>query len=290
MNPTTGILFAFGALIGWTLGDFSIQRATRAIGGVRTLFYNGTIGAIGFLPFVWQEIPPTFGNPANWPLMLFASVAMFITALIVFQGLKLGKLSVVLPINGIELAVAILLAMVAGQERYTAVAIVYILVVATGLVLTSVTGLDNLKRLKWEKGVAFAVIGAVGLGLNDFAIGFASRQLSPLFIVWLTSLACALGSLVIMLKRNHFPLIRNDFRLHFNVIIAQSFLDNFAWICFAYSATLIPIGFATTISEGYLALGALLGVAINRERLRMHQYAGIALTLVGIFALAYLTS
>jgi drug/metabolite transporter (DMT)-like permease len=248
------------------------------------------VGAIGILPFVWQEIPQNFREPANWPLMIFASLAMLITALVVFQGLKLGKLSVVLPINGIELAVAILLAITIGQERYPAVAFGYMLIVAIGLVLTGVTAIDDLKRLKWEKGVAFAIIGAFGLGLNDFVIGFASRQLSPLFIVWLTSLACALGALAIMLARSHLPHIRRDFRSHFNLIIAQSFLDNFAWICFAYSATLIPIGIATTVSEGYLALGALLGVLINREHLRPHQYAGVCLTIAGVISLSIIAN
>jgi drug/metabolite transporter (DMT)-like permease len=140
--------------------------------------------------------------------------------------------------------------------------------VALGLVLTSIRSFADLKRLKWERGVAYAIAGAVGLGVTNFVVGFASREFSPLFIVWLTNLACALGSILIILKRSHLTCFRNDFRRHFNIIVAQCFLDSFAWTCFAYAAVLIPIGIATTVSEGYLALGALLGVLINRERLK----------------------
>lgn len=289
MNSTTGILFALGALIGWTLGDFSIQRATRAVGRVRALFYIGTFGFFGLLPFVWSEIIPNFTDFANYPLMAFACLLVFVTALANFQGLKVGKLSVVLPINGIELVIAVLLAVAAGQERYDAIIYGHMLIVAVGLVFTSVQSIQGLKKLKLENGVLFALVGAIGLGISNFTIGYTSREFSPLFTVWLTHSACALGSLAIILKRSRFGSIRSDFRSHFNIIVAQSFLDNFAWISFAYAVIYIPIGIATTISEGYLALGALLGVIINRERLRLHQYAGIALTLVGVIALSYLT-
>lgn len=290
MNQTTGILFALGSLVGWALGDFSIQRATRAVGRVRALFYIGASGTIGLLPFVWTEIIPPLSNPANWPLLTFASLVTFFTALATFQGLKLGKLSVVLPIHGIELVIAILLAIAAGQEMYRPIVFGHMALVALGLVLTSIRSFADLKRLKWERGVAYAIAGAVGLGVTNFVVGFASREFSPLFIVWLTNLACALGSILIILKRSHLSCFRSDFRRHFNIIIAQCFLDNFAWICFAYAAVLIPIGIATTVSEGYLALGALLGVLINREHLKPHQYAGVTLTLLGILAISYITA
>lgn len=287
-NP--GILFALGALVGWALGDFSIQRAVRAVGSVRSLFYIGAVGAIGILPFVWTEIIPAFSDTNNWLLIIFACVLVAATALLVFQGLKIGKLSVVLPINGIELVIAVLLAVAAGHERYSLVIYGHMLIVVTGLALTSIRSLNLIKQIKWEKGVAIALAGAVGLGVSNFTIGIASREFSPLLTIWLTHTACAIITLAIMLNRSHLSCIRNDFKRHFNVIIAQSFLDNLAWISFAYATTIIPIGIATTISEGYLALGTLLGIIVNRERLRWHQYAGIALTLIGVIALSYLTA
>ncbi|MFA5186118.1 MAG: DMT family transporter [Patescibacteria group bacterium] len=290
MTSTTGILFALGALIGWALGDFSIQRAVRAVGNVRALFYIGALGAIGILPFVWNEIVPALSDIANWPLIGFACVLVAVTALVNFQGLKLGKLSVVLPMNGIELVIAVLLAVAAGHESYSFVIYGHMLIVATGLVLTSVRSLNLIKKIKWEKGVAIALAGAVGLGISNFTIGITSIEFSPLLTIWLTHTACAICTLFIMLKRSHLSCIRNDFKRHFNVIMAQSFLDNLAWISFAYATTIIPIGIATTISEGYLALGTLLGIIVNRERLRWHQYAGIALTLIGVIALSYLTA
>jgi len=290
MSPTIGILFALGALFGWALGDFSIQRAVRAVGNVHALFYIGILGAVGLLPFVWNEIVPTFSNTGNWPLMAFICLLIFFTALVNFQTLKLGKLSVVMPINGIELVIALLLAAAVGRERYAPLIYGFMLLVALGLILTSVISIKNLKRMRWEKGVAFAFVGAMGLGASDYFIGQSSRVFSPLFTNWLIDAALALGTFIIILKRYKPAGLLHDLQRHFNIIASQSLLDNLAWISFAYSATYIPIGIASAVSEGYLALGAMLGVLINKERLRPHQYLGIGITIFGVLALSLLTA
>jgi len=289
MNSTTGILFALGALVGWGFGDFSIQRTTRAIGRVRALFYIGITGTIVLLPFVWDEIPTALSDVAHWPLMLFLSLLILITALLNFKALKLGKLSVIMPIEGIELLVALTLTQTIGHERYALPAYGLMVVVIIGIALISVRSFNKLKRTKWEKGVAYALAGSIGLGFCDFTVGFASRETSPLFAIWLTNAACMVGAAAIMLKRGSFAKVHSDFSRHFYVIMSQCFFDNLAWLSFAYSATLIPIGIASAVSEGYLALGALLGVAVNHERLRRHQYVGIVLTLAGVMALGYVT-
>jgi uncharacterized membrane protein len=57
---------------------------------------------------------------------------------------------------------------------------------------------------------------------------------------------------------------------------------------FAKSATLIPIGLTTAISESYIALAVLLGLYFNKEKLRYHQFIGIGIIIAGVIALSYL--
>jgi len=290
MNSLTGILFALGALVGWGFGDFSIQRTARAVGRVRALFYIGAFGAIVLLPFVWNQIPAVLSDVSHWPLLIFIGILIVVTALLDFQGLKLGKLSVIMPIEGIELVVTALLAGMIIHERGSWTVYGLMLIVILGLAFMSIESIDELRHAKWERGVAYALAGAIGLGISNFTIGLASREISPLFTIWLTNVACMFGSAAIMLmRRRHFAHIRNDFKLHFGAIVSQCFFDNAAWLCFAYAVTYIPIGIATAMSEGYLALGTLLGVVVNREKLHRHQYFGIAMTLAGVISLAYLT-
>ena len=55
------------------------------------------------------------------------------------------------------------------------------------------------------------------------------------------------------------------------LLLGMSIFDNLAWICYAGAATLIPIAIAVSISESYIALTAMLGILINKEKLMRHQ-------------------
>ncbi|MFA6504118.1 MAG: DMT family transporter [Patescibacteria group bacterium] len=284
-----GVIFALGALLGWSFGDFSIQKTVRAIGNVRAIFYISITGGILLLPFIWREIIPAFSSHSNVPLIIFACLLVLVTALANFEGLKLGKLSVVMPVNGVELLIAIGLASLISGERYDPYVYALIFVVLAGLLLTTTKSYKNFINFKIEKGVAWALTGAVLLGVSNYTIGLTSRTFSPIFSIWLTHSVAAIATFLIMLKRKEISAIRDDLKNHFNIIAAQSLLDNLAWISFAYATTLIPIGIATTISEGYLALGAILGMTINKEKLRRHQLFGVALTIISVLLLSWLS-
>lgn len=77
-------------------------------------------------------------------------------------------------------------------------------------------------------------------------------------------------------------------RRHPLTIGAQSVADNIAWLSFAAAATFIPISIANTISGGYVALAACLGLLVNKEKVKPHQLAGIAFVSLGVIALSYL--
>lgn len=283
-----GILFAIGALFGWAFGDFFIQKTVRKIGNIRALFYITSAGGILILPFIWREIAPAFSDISNWPLIVMACALVMLPTLANFQGLKLGKLSVVMPINGLEIIVSVLLAVLIGQEIYDLKTFIFIGLVLVGLTLTSVVSLDKIKKMRLENGVGWAIVGAIGLGASNYVIGHASRAFSPLFAIWLTHSAVAIFTGLIMLKTKGYQQIKNDLNHFLGLIGAQSFLDNASWISFAYATIYMPIGIATTISEGYLIVAVMLGLLINKEKIKPHQTIGIILALAGIMALSLL--
>jgi drug/metabolite transporter (DMT)-like permease len=51
----------------------------------------------------------------------------------------------------------------------------------------------------------------------------------------------------------------------------MSLFTNIAWISYSLSTVYIPIGIATSISESYIAFASLLGIIINKEKLKKHQ-------------------
>ena len=80
--------------------------------------------------------------------------------------------------------------------------------------------------------------------------------------------------------------LAQDFRTLPGIIFLQSFFDNAGWLAFAFATTFISISIATTVSESYIILGFLLGVLVNREKLRTHQFLGIILVILSILGLS----
>ena len=78
-----------------------------------------------------------------------------------------------------------------------------------------------------------------------------------------------------------------DWRKSKKLILGVSILDNLAWLVFSYSMVLIPIAIATGISESYIALAAILGLVFNKEKLKKHQWYGLALALLAVIVIAF---
>ncbi|MDZ4230023.1 MAG: EamA family transporter, partial [Candidatus Veblenbacteria bacterium] len=114
-----GILAALGALLSWGFGDFSIQRATRAFGDVRTLIFIGLAGIIGLFPFVYDEIVPLLADRGRMLLLVVTGLVVFVAAILDFEALKQGKIAVIEPVLAFELPVAVALSTVFLSEQLT---------------------------------------------------------------------------------------------------------------------------------------------------------------------------
>lgn len=69
----------------------------------------------------------------------------------------------------------------------------------------------------------------------------------------------------------------------------MSFFDNLAWVAFSAAMLYIPMGVATGISEGYIAFAGGLGLLLNNEKLRPHQWVGFVVAIVSVIILAFIT-
>jgi len=96
------IIFAFLAMICWGFGDFFIQRCTRKIGNLESLAYIGIIGTLLLIPFIIKDFDLIFSS-SNLFLLLGLGIITFIAAILDFEALKEGKLSVIDVLLEIEL-------------------------------------------------------------------------------------------------------------------------------------------------------------------------------------------
>ena len=66
--------------------------------------------------------------------------------------------------------------------------------------------------------------------------------------------------------------------------------DNAAWVAYTFAMTLIPIAIATALSESYIIIAVILGLAIGHERLQPPQKVGLIAAVAAAVSLAAITA
>jgi len=254
------------------------------MGNVESLFFICAFAAIVMLPFVFGDFHKLNGHTV-WPLVIVILVT-FIAAGVNFQAFKIGKISVVETVLGIELPLTLLFSMIFKGERITIYQALLVLAVFWGVLLSVQEDFGLHIHFK-ERGTILALIGSINLALINVFMGIASIETSPLFANWSTSLVIALCLLAYMFyrKEKHYSLIEH-LRKYPGLLLRLSLVDNGAWVAYSYGTLYIPVAIASTVSEGYIALAAALGIIVNKEKLKSHQMAGVFLAIGAIIILS----
>ena len=285
MHPT-GLVFALIAMLGWTFGDFLIQRATRQIGVWQCVFWIGLGGCLSLLPWAAPTLPTLFSSSTQLGIILAASAVGALAAASNFSAFRQGRLSIIQPILGMEIIFTTFFGYLLFHETLQPWQILLVLLACVGLFLISLTHgwQTDWKKPGVERGVAMGLVGAILLAASNTMTGLASRSISPLTATWAIHTCIMLVALVMIVQRRELANLLPGLKKHAVKILTMVVLDNVAWLAFAYALVVLPIAVATTIGLGYVPLGCLLGVFVNRERLTTRQKIGITCLLIAIFA------
>src|SRR3989338_2058158 len=270
-----GILFAFGALVFWGFGDFLIQKTARKLGDWEPLLIISVFGAVVLTPFVYRDIQNlVLASDYSFLILLGSSILILFAALFDFEALRKGKLSVIEPVLAFEVPVSVLLAFVLLNESLPIIQTVFISLLLLGIIMVSLKSRHLSRKIWLEKGVVLAVIGAVLMGSTNFLVGIASRETNFLVVNWFMNIVLTLVCVFYIFVNHRTVKFISHMRQNKKLLLGMSIFDNLAWICYAGAATLIPIAIAVSISESYIALTAMLGILINKEKLMRHQKIG----------------
>ena len=285
----TGITFAFIALISWGIGDFLIQRSARKFGDVISLFCITAFASIVLLPFVVGDIISLIseGDRSTFFLLLITTGVILFASLFDFEALRIGKIAVIEPIYAFEIIITAALGALLIREQLSVMQMALIGIITLGIGLISLKSFSHLKTITWERGVAFALLATLAMGGANFLFGVGSRESHPLLVNWFTSFGMASVLFIYMMRTGLLETLRLDLKKYSRLILSVSVIDNIAWVSFAYSTLYMPIAISTGISESYITLAALLGLIVNREKLKKHQYAGLVITPLAAVLLAF---
>ena len=298
-------------MVCWGFGDFFIQRSTRRIGSVESLFFIGLFGAIALFPFVISDLAIVF-EPQNLALLVFLGILTFIVAMFNFEGLKIGKLSVIDVLLEVELPITVALSVFLLNETLSLeqLALVFLIFAGSFLISTRSFSISHLvshykksRSTIWadskaalsishwsstlEKGVAFALLAAIGMGLLNFVTGVASKGISPLVAIWAPfSVFAIISFLVIVFRKNVHQTFLHAWQFK-KLVLAESVFDTAAWALFAIALFHGTISITTAITEAYPVIAVSLGILVNKEKIARHQFLGAAITLAAAVSLGF---
>ena len=266
------IIFAFLAMICWGFGDFFIQKCTRKIGNLESLAYIGIIGTLLLIPFIIKDFNLIFSS-YNLFLLFGLGIITFIAAILDFEALKEGKLSIIDVIFEIELPLTIVLSFIFLRESLTSLQFLFIFFILIGIIFTATKSFSHW-RTRLEKGVIFAVLAAIAMSLVNFLTGVSAKEVSPLMAIWVPWIVFSFISMFIIIKRkNAKKFLKDGFKFK-SIVVPMAIIDTAAWVFYALALVKEEISIITAITESYPALALFLGVYFNREKVRWYQYAG----------------
>jgi drug/metabolite transporter (DMT)-like permease len=271
------IALGLSAAVLWAACDLVSVRVTRDSDPRTALVWDLSGGMLVGVP-LWLATAPSPGLPAASALLpaLVAAPFYLLGNAAFFLAIRRGSLSVVAPLIGLEGGIAALLAVAVLGVRVSPTAAAALLVAVAGATLAAIE-----PGRRAAGGAGWSLVSASAFAATFVLLG-RSGGLSPVGAV-LVMRGSALLLLSAWLPRIRPPALP---RASWPAAAALGVLDIGAFSLFAAAAAIGPIPVASVAAAQFATVAALLGAVVLRERLATWQYAGVALTLVGVSVLA----
>jgi drug/metabolite transporter (DMT)-like permease len=278
------ILGGLGAACAWAITTLTASRASRVIGPPATLAWVMLVGLVVVGPAVLAEGKPAAldGGTLGW--LFVAGAGNVGGLLLVYSGLRLGRVGVVAPISSSEGAVAAVIAVVAGEHLGAATGVA-LAVIALGVVLAArAPGAGEEHEGAEPRAAAlFALGAAAAFGAGLYATGRASVELP---IAWAVLPPRALGVALItvpMLLAGRLRMTRAALPL----VVASGVAEVAGFVSYAIGAR-HGIAISAVLASQFAALAALAAGILFGERLGRAGMAGVIVIAGGVAAVSAL--
>ncbi len=287
MSTMAGMLFGLGASASWALANVVVQRAGRAVGALRALFWAQLVGialaALGALAFGERPALPTASDGA-W--VAIAGVAGLGAYFCLFYAFEHGRLTLAVPIMSSWAVLSSALSLIVFHERLAPGQLAGAATVIAGAVVVArhAQGTGGAGRESSKPWLLAALGAAIGFGV----LVPAMRRLSPVFgpvgtvgVVYAANLA--LGLPLALASRID---IRPPPRSAWLPIILSGFFETAGSACITLGARHAPLALVSPLASLAAAFTVLYAWAILGERPARGVLVGAALVSVGVVVLA----
>jgi drug/metabolite transporter (DMT)-like permease len=274
------VLGGLGAAACWAAATLCSSRSTKMIGAPSVLAWVMLVGLAVLAPLTAKDgIPPGLGAPeAGW--LVVAGVAVVVGLLLVYEALRVGKVSIIAPITSTEGAIAAVLAIATGEAIGVATALVLV-VIAAGVALASVAPSDGSGNQL--RAPLLAAAAALCFGAVLYSTGRLSETLP---LVWAIIPGRVLGVAAVALPLLATRRLRLT-RAALPLVIVAGLCEVIGFASFAVGAR-HSIAITAVLASQFAALTVLAAFVLFRERITRLQLAGVAAIGLGVAVLTAL--
>jgi drug/metabolite transporter (DMT)-like permease len=277
------ILGGLGAAAAWAITTLTASRASRLIGSPATLAWVMLTGLVIVGPVALAEGKPHALDRGALIWLVLAGVGNVAGLLLVYSGLRIGKVGVVAPISSSEGAVAAVIAVIAGEHMGIGTGIA-LGVIAVGIVLAARESSSVPDDERDDPRAALFALGAAGaFGLGLYATGRASADLP---IAWAVLPPRVLGVALVTV-----PLVLAG-RLRLTraaapYVVASGVAEVVGFVSYAAGAR-HGIAISAVLASQFAAIAALAAALLFRERLGRTGVVGVVVIAAGVAAVSAL--
>jgi len=282
------LFLALIALFGWGLMDFFSKKLSSRIEPVRFIFL------VLFLEFLWCLFLILFNPPKQIDLSFFSIASILIAGIIgalgylfMYKAIAVEKISIVSPILASSLMITLLISTLFFGETISIFQIFAIAAIFIGIVLVSTKFGEEKTKVKFSKGIMFALISMACFGVSTAFTKTAVMASSPEFAQFIFRL---LGVAIIFFYycgvEGREDKSEQDINPCIPMLVLISLLDMAAVIAFNYAVSTQLTSLVTPVAYSYSIVAVVLGYFVLKEKLSWPNWVGIAGIIAGIIVLA----
>lgn len=283
------ILGGLGAAILWATANLASSRSSRLIGAASTVAWMMVVGMIVTTPLALASGPVPAITPTLALWLTASGFGSVIGLILVYRGLKIGKIGVVLALTSTEGAIAAVFSIIAGESLSLPIVLVLGLI-AVGIATVALAGESSAAPVD-ENGAEVVSTGlnvdqrsalyggAAALAFGFSIYGTAQAGISlPVFMAVMPArvvgVACVFVPMALtgrlQLTRRAVPLIL--------IVAGGEVFGNVSYVLGARDS----IAIASVLASQFAAVAAIAAFFIFHERLTPRQRYGFVAIAVGL--------
>jgi drug/metabolite transporter (DMT)-like permease len=285
LPPVTAVVFGLATALAWALSTIAASRAVKTADQYSVVAGAMLVGLVLTLPFALATgVPPELaGSTLLW--FCLAGAGNVGGLLLAYAAFKVGKVGLVAPVVATEGAVAAVISSLLG-ESLAPLVVLALAVIVIGVVVSSVApDPAPIEHERPVRAVLLASGAALVFGLGLLATGRISSELP---LTWLLLPPRIGGVLVLTIPLLLLRRLRVG-RAALPFVATIGVTEVVGFLAFAVAAR-DSVAVASVLASQFASFAAVIAFLVFGERLGRLQMVGVALVVVGVAALAYLSA